>query len=239
MTSLFSESGSAAAQADSASIVGPAVSIRGVVIDSETGRPVPGAVVRNVSSSAATVADDTGAFTLRLEPAGAYVLRVEQLGYKSSQAVLPSTAPIELSRISIQPKPLELEGLRVTVAGQLERRRIRSAEPVEVVNAVKLTQLGGHGRELFQRILPLTRLCLDESGELCIERRSGGGVVQICIDEVPAYGGADELERLKPWEIHSVEVYERGLKIRVYTRRFMAGLLAGERELKPLGWCWP
>ena len=104
------------------------------MIDAVALTPVPGAVIRHLSSSATAVADNEGRFSLEVETIGVYVLRVEQLGYEDSQAMLPSTAPIEFTTISIQPKPIELQGLEVSVASQFEQRRTASAREVRVLD---------------------------------------------------------------------------------------------------------
>ena len=175
----------------------PTVSIEGRVIDALALTPVPGAVIRHLSSSATAVADNEGRFSLEVETIGVYVLRVEQLGYEDSQAMLPSTAPIEFTTISIQPKPIELQGLEVSVASQFL-----------------------------------------ESGDLCFLGIGGSKqMVSICFDELRAYGGVGDLDRMSPWDIHSIELFDRGRHVRIYTREFVARLLAEGRRLRPLNWC--
>ena len=218
--------------------VATTVTVAGRIIDSSTRAPVRGAVVRHLASNTAAVADSAGMFTLEVEPTGAYVIRVEQLGYEDSQAVLPSTAPIEVTTIAIRPKPLELEGLEVNVVSQFERRRISSARPVTVLDQVKIAELGGYGRETLVRAIPLTRLCYLPDGALCFLGKGGSkDRVSICIDELPAYRGVSDLDLLEPADIHSIELFNWGRHVRIYTRVFMADLLAKGKKLKPLNWC--
>ncbi|MCH8145615.1 MAG: hypothetical protein IIA55_12940 [Gemmatimonadetes bacterium] len=189
-------------------------------------------------ASATAVADNEGRFSLEVEAIGVYVLRVEQLGYEDSQAVLPSTAPIEFTTISIQPKPIELQGLEVSVASQFEQRRTASAREVRVLDQVAIAELGGYGRETLKRAIPLTRLCFLESGDLCFLGIGGSKqMVSICFDELRAYGGVGDLDRMSPWDIHSIELFDRGRHVRIYTREFVARLLAEGRRLRPLNWC--
>jgi TonB-dependent starch-binding outer membrane protein SusC len=69
-----------------AAIAGPAAAqqgatVRGTVTDSASRRGVPGAQVTVVGTSAGTVTNELGAYTLRNVPAGEATVRVQRLGY--------------------------------------------------------------------------------------------------------------------------------------------------------------
>ncbi len=218
------------------------VLVSGRVVDAETGAVVAGALVSRLGADSATVAvtDAGGRFVLRAPRAPSYGIRIEQLGYEPSVAALPDSLAHGSVPIRLRPRPLELEGIEVEVMGRLAERRRAAAVPVSVVDAARIAELGtgATGKEFLHRVLPLTRLCQHPDGRLCFFRRGEPQPVTICLDERPAWQGAAELDHLRPWEIHSIEVYGSGGAIRVYTRAFMAERRLDPRPFRPLGWCW-
>jgi Carboxypeptidase regulatory-like domain len=208
--------------------------VRGRVIDALTGRAVAGAVVTHLGSARATTTDGHGNFTLTLELHSSYPLRIEQLGYEPSQLLLPSTTRTDFTTISLMPKPLELRGLEVVTDRFAERRRF-SFLPVDVLGPDVLATTHGTAYDIVKNAIPAARMCADDMGQLCIFRRRVRKV-SVCIDEMKIYRGALELERYKPWELYMVEVYDRGLQVRVYTRRFTDRLRERHRKLQPWSW---
>ena len=212
------------------------VPIRGRVLDAATSRPVPGAVVRHMTSPAVTVTDSAGAFVLSLPPDGRYPLRVEQLGYETSLTVLPSTASVELSTLLLTAAPLELQGLEVTVDRFEQRRRV-AFQPVDVVDAARLSGALGTSYEVVLRLVTGARACTDALRMICKQRR-GLRRVQVCVDDRTAYEPRYDLERLDPADLYMVEVYDtfEPFMVRAYTREFVAGLSSGARWLRPWQW---
>lgn len=212
------------------------VPIRGRVLDAATSRPVPGAVVRHLTTPAVTVTDSSGAFVLSLPPEDRYPLRVEQLGYETSLMVLPSTAPIELSTVLLAAAPLQLEGLEVTVDRFEQRRRV-AVRPVEVVDAARLSGALGTTYEVVLRLVTGARPCPDDFRMICKQRR-GVTRVNICVDDRTSFEPRYDLERLDPPDLYMVEVYDtfEPFSVRLYTRDFIAGLASGARWLRPWQW---
>jgi hypothetical protein len=212
------------------------VPIRGRVLDAATSRPVPGAVVRHLTTPAVTVTDSSGAFVLSLPPGDRYSLRVEQLGYETSMTVLPSTAPVEFSTVLLATAPLELEGLEVTVDRFEQRRRV-AFQPVTVVDAARLSDALGTTYEVVLRLVTGGRPCPDDIRMICKQRR-GVRRVNVCIDDRTSYEPRYDLERLDPPDLYMVEVYDsfEPFSVRLYTRDFMAGLASGARWLRPWQW---
>jgi hypothetical protein len=104
-----------------------AQAVTGTVIDQQSGHPVPGALVRLVSSDGRTraqaLADGTGHFFMRAPTAGRYVLRAERIGYAAT-----SSPPLELGagqtveyRVSAPGERTQLQAL-VASAGNDSRR---------------------------------------------------------------------------------------------------------------------
>jgi len=214
----------------------PTVTVEGQVVDSVTRAPVEGAVVR-LNARTAAVTNQMGQFSLTLPFAAVYALQVDQFGYATSHLLARPPQPGDRLMVYLRSNPIELEGFRVTVQSQFERRRFLSARHVTVIDAATMAEKGGVGVELLRRILPLTRGCYDEQGRLCFGSPFRKTVVSICIDDQPAYGGTSDMDRFEPWELHSIELFDSGRHVRVYTRDFMRDVLAGRTRLRPLSWC--
>jgi hypothetical protein len=90
--------------------------VRGWVSEQGTGVPVVGALVVLEGAGRGAQTDEAGAFALGRVAAGTYTLRIRALGYR--EAVLPlRLAPDGTSRevrVTLEPDPLQVEGVRVT-----------------------------------------------------------------------------------------------------------------------------
>ncbi|MEX0891586.1 MAG: carboxypeptidase regulatory-like domain-containing protein [Gemmatimonadota bacterium] len=85
--------------------------LRGQVVDSITGAPLAGTLVRISALNRYTVTNDGGWFVFTGLEERLYLLTVGQLGYADAfpAAVLPQRTPL---RIRLAPKPVELEAVR-------------------------------------------------------------------------------------------------------------------------------
>jgi len=210
------------------------VSVQATILDGETRGPVVGAVVRHMGTGRVTVTDSAGVFRMVLPQRAAYPLTIEQLGFTSRDTFLPDSARAT-GVILLTPRPVELEGLTVQVRGQLAERRRFAGTDSRVLETVDLFDLGISGDQVLRNAIPMSKLCIMDTGELCLLGKRGvPSPIAVCLDEQPAYGGAGDLSRYEPWEIHSVEIYGRGGMVRVYTRDFITRLLREGRRLRPL-----
>ncbi|MFP4624696.1 MAG: TonB-dependent receptor [Gemmatimonadota bacterium] len=121
------------------------LSLRGVVVDSVSGQPLPAAVVRLLELDRRDVTGDDGGFHLRRLRPGDYTLLVEHVGYRATArpVTVPRGTPAVL-RVEMAASVLDLPGLLVTAT---LGARTRS-------EAHSLSQVLG-GREL-QRSLAVT-----------------------------------------------------------------------------------
>jgi iron complex outermembrane receptor protein len=89
------------------------LALHGVVVDSATGEPVRGALVRLVELERQDLSHDDGGFHLTRIPAGSYTLMVEHLGYglREQTVLVPTPAPL---RIHLTQSAIDLPGLLVT-----------------------------------------------------------------------------------------------------------------------------
>ncbi len=89
------------------------LSLHGVLVDSASGAPVPGALVRLVEIDRQDLSHDDGGFHLTRIPAGTYTLIVEHLGYglRERKVTVPAAGPL---RILLTQSAIDLPGLLVT-----------------------------------------------------------------------------------------------------------------------------
>jgi hypothetical protein len=68
----------------------------------------------------------------------------------------------------------------------------------------------------------------------CIYSRGQAVRPEVYVDDRLAYGGLDELGGYGTSELHHVEIYGRGLMIRVYTKRYVNRIIRSGRRLEPI-----
>lgn len=90
-----------------------AVTVRGVVVDSARGNPLPGAHVLLPDLNEGTVADEDGRFVFRDVPAGDLTATVSYLGYQTKEVPLSHEGTLQQVVLS----PLMIEGEAVLVEG--------------------------------------------------------------------------------------------------------------------------
>ncbi len=196
----------------------PSMVVRGEVLDANTGFPVVGAFVELVSEQRKEIADSVGQFDFRGVTEGEHQVRVSQLGY-ITLSEFTELLPNEMLTVWLTPKPLELEGITVTV-NRLERRRRAFARAVRVLDQRDvLMSAAFDGRELLERI-PGARTIPCGLND-CVLSRGRYRPVRVVIDEVQAYGGPSQLIGFPTSEIHSIEYVPSCATVRVYTNYFI------------------
>jgi len=95
------------------------VTLSGVVVDATSGAAIQDAVVSIPSRALAVLTGVDGSFQLPNVPTGTQVVLVQQFGYgELVRAVVVRESPSRLD-FSLQPSPIEIESLTVTVDGAL------------------------------------------------------------------------------------------------------------------------
>lgn len=193
--------------------------VLGEVLDSGTRMPIPGALVEVISAGVRVFSDSMGAFRIPGVEAGSdHQVRVSQLGYITLSEIT-DLLPGEVVTVWLTAKPIELEGLVVTV-NRLERRRRAFSRAVRVLSPEAIQMSAAlDGRELLERIPgALTVPCgLDD----CVLRRGRYEALRVVVDEMPTFGGLRALEAFPATEIHSMEYVPSCSVVRVYTRHFI------------------
>ena len=140
--------------------------------------------------------------------------------------------------LSLTPDPIVLEGIAV-VMDRFERRRRAFPHASQVVDREELmVSPGSNLAEIIRResFLQLTRCSPSYFQEFCAVVRGRLRPVRVYVDEMPAMGGSDYLDFLKPWELHLVEIYYSVGQVRVYTERFMERVGRRPVAIQPIGW---
>ncbi len=217
--------------------------LRGVVVDATTGEPLHGAFVAPAGSQTGYLTHENGSFALPVFPDERYHIYAELIGYETVQLIVEGREP-EPVVVALRPDPIKLEGIRV-LANRFERRRrgvavqVRALEREDMVSAPGLDVV-----EFMQGRFGLSvSFCGSGSGGFagqtfgagdCILRRGRWQQPRVYIDEVPAFGGLDELRTYRPQDLYTLEVYDRGTLILAYTHHFVERVLDGKRRLMPL-----
>jgi hypothetical protein len=188
-----------------------------LVVEAETARPLAGAVVRIPELDLALVTNGEGLVVFRDVPVGRHPVEVEHFGYLSASVpvTIPRSSPF---RVSIAPAPVVLEGIVVEAdnAMGLGERRDAIPLPVEVLRSVDLVQAGGRithalasrGLELSE--CPEGQVAFGERTPWCVRFEGRWVRPHICIDErwIPAEPA--EVDKFRPIDIHTLELYRGG-----------------------------
>jgi hypothetical protein len=219
------------------------VVLRGVVRDALTGMPLPGARVQLLGRRGGTLTDSLGFFSLGNVGVGYQELTVEQYGFEGIVAELvvgPGMLPIALE---LDPRPVMLDGISVVsdrlqqMHERLRSRRRAVATATRAYELDRLTRSAAADMMEFLRLesgLNLTACGGRRISSLCLFRRGQWVEPRIFIDEVPAFGGMDQLASYRPHELYLVEVFGSGLQIRAYTHNFMERMARRPVALAPI-----
>lgn len=210
---------------------------RGRVVDLHTESPIPNAVIGFDGSGRMTFTDSLGAFALEAPPAWEYHLTVRVLGYEPTRFTVTAEQMERPLIIALRPDPIALEGLEVLV-DRFQRRRNFYPGSVQTLDQSRLAVHGiSTAYEIVRRRVLGLRRCPAAMGlmdDMCVFRRGRMQKTEVCIDEAPAFGGVSELEAYSATDLYLVEIYDRGLAIRVYTNWYVERALQDRRRLRPL-----
>lgn len=217
--------------------------VTGSVVDGSSGAPLVGARVFALDEGIGVLTGDSGTFRLALSPLPEVRLRIDQLGYAEKLLIVPDSELAEPLTIRLDVNPLVLEGLDVVVARQgvqvvrerLDRRRRAYVDGVRTIPPERmLSSAAASALDFIRGFLPPTLPC-DRGGfeAYCLQRRGRRVSIKVCIDERRPPGGVQDLVAYNPEDLDSVEIYDGGRLILVYTRRFM------ERAMTRSTWIHP
>ena len=217
------------------------VTVRGQIIDAESGRGLPGALVQIEALDRSTFADSDGRFRLERIPPDEYSVSVQQIGYETAVKSWTISEGMPALRIELAPQPLVLEKIRVQ-ADRFKRQRNGAAVSVRTFDRADLVGSSARDAVDFVRLRGslIVRSCpgwmanaAPASGYQCAYVRGRFTPVTVYIDERPAFG-LDELSMYRPEELFLVEMYAGGRHIRAYTTWWVERVAKeGGRTLQP------
>jgi len=200
-------------------------SVRGQVVDTRSGQPVPHAAVHVGDNRTTAVADKEGRFFLDHLRPGSRAIWAEAPGYTGEVGVVEiPRGPVEVT-VQMQSDPVRLEALLVTT-NRFDRRARSYAGSVRVFKQSDLAQMWYPNlAQLLQsraRVRPTTCRGYSTQGRLgCVSFRGSTSMSRVYVDEAPWIGGSESLADFQIPDLARVEVFAGGREVRVYTRQFM------------------
>lgn len=243
-----------AADAQAQDTVPSHADVTGVVVDIESNQPIPGAIVELPDIGRRTITNAQGRFVLLDVPVGEQVWRSHMLGYATWEE-RTIVEHLDVLRIGLLPRPIELEGISVVVDRLKERRRTAGVTVVAVGREDLVRSTWSSAGELMRSRMPyITVKCPprpvpgqspdeplpphppagDVPWEFCIKYR--GDIVRpiVFLDErrVPT----EVVSSYHPAELYAIEIFAGIMgrytspQVRVYTTEFVRQ----GRRLRPL-----
>lgn len=216
------------------------VTVVGQVVDSESGQPLPGAVIEIDELNRRAVSDQHGRFRLERVRPGVYAIEIRQLGYAPLVDSWTLEAGVHQVAAGLHPRPIVLEGIRVQ-ADRFARRRNAAPTSVMLFNRSELLTTGASTADQFvlQRAAISRTMCPQRSRAIsfeseCVWIRGGPVAPAVYIDEMPAVGGLLQLSHYRPHELYMVEVYGHGRHIRAYTQWYIERVAKSGQTPMPL-----
>lgn len=200
--------------------------LRGQVIDSRSGQPVPHAAVYVDDNRTAALADAEGRFEVKHLRAGTRAIWADAPGYAMDLSMVELAADTTRVTLAMQSNPVQLEALRVTVS-RFDRRARAYGGPVRVYREADLagmwySNVGQmvESRGQVQRAPCAGTYTLSFSYG-CVASRGTVAASRVVVDEAPWMGDVRDLHDFPLADVSRVEIYGGGREVRVYTRQFM------------------
>lgn len=208
----------------------------GKVVDSESGAPIPDAVVQLPAQHLLARTDSSGLFAFPSVPEGSTPLVASRLGYVTLRQEVEIRAGEGLI-VPLLVKPVVLEGLTVT-ADRLERRRRMAPVSVRALEREQL--LAGAYASSVELAVRRLGINLCHPSEIrdrdCARVRGEQRSIALYIDDAPVVGGMDELEMYPTSDLYTMEWYPSVPMLRAYTVRYIEDLARNKRHLMPIIW---
>jgi len=121
----------------------------GQVIDAASGDPITGASVELVGTGVHAITGAKGQFVLQEVLTGDHSIRISHIGYgtRTQRITVPRTQRVNV-QVRLDPKPISVEGIEVTVRSEEERRVRSSAGRYSVVLEPKIDRAASMGRRV-------------------------------------------------------------------------------------------
>ena len=210
----------------------------GHVLDVESGHPVSGALVELEGDGRAMMTDEAGRFRFGNLGRGPWKLVASQLGYITLKLPIDDMGETQVL-VRLIPDPIVLEGLAVTL-DRLEQRRKRIPFAVTVLDREALAFEISDASQIIERRSGFSVFaCSATYQALCARIRGSVVLLRVFIDDIPRFGGFDELAVYQGRELYSVEVIPLCKMVRLYTTNYMEHLAKTGQPLRRLRGCGP
>jgi len=212
-----------------------AIEVPGRVLDATSGVPIADAVVRLSDNGPLALSDSLGRFVLRGVTPGTHPWQISRLGYATWTEDVEATEEDEFT-IRLLPQPEVLEGL-VVVGDRFRDRRASSGMSAQVIDRAEMVRAAAGDLHTFLQTrlgVPLMGCGGDDREENCAMLRGRRVKITVFIDEERASGGLAQLRGLSPADVYSIELFDGGIMVRVYTQDFMRQLARGRATLLAL-----
>jgi hypothetical protein len=204
------------------------VTVTGVVVEAETGSPIPGAAILLGDRGNAVLTDRQGRFSARGVHPGAHSVKVVQLGYDTLFTEVQVSAEPAPITIALTPNPVVLERLTALV-DRFESRRNALGTSVRAFDQMGLQRGAGNLLDfvVYRGGIRPSPCASPVSFEPCAFVRGRSTPVRVYVDGIRLLGGLDVLASYHPEEIHTLEVIGGGRWIRAYTNWFVENVITG------------
>jgi len=217
--------------------------VRGQVIDTRSGQPVPNAAVYVNDDRTAVLADAQGRFEVKGVRPGTRAIWAKAPGYAMELGLVEVPGDSVRVTLEMHGDPVRLATLTVSTS-RFDRRARGSASTVRVFRETDLAGMWySNVRQLVEsraRVRPT--LCpggYSRFGLLsCVASRGTAVQSRVVVDESPWLGGVEDLNDFHLADVSRVEIYGNGREIRVYTRQFMDWVSKRPYVPLPLGLGW-
>lgn len=213
--------------------------LAGRVVDGATGEPVRGAMVRTAAGQVVAISNREGLFRIRSMAEGTYEIEIGTTGFTSLR-VMVSVPDREVRTYELQPSPIDLGEIRVSVTARLEERRRRAPSRVEAFDRVDLESAIAPDVGSFVKGRGIARFipCGDEFAPSdlpnCYWHRDGPRRLYVFIDDLQETDGAGTslLWAFDPRDLWSVEFLPSCGELRIYTMEYRQRLAEGAATLR-------
>lgn len=207
------------------------MTLRGLVVDAETRRPLQGVLVTAPLAGRTVLTDSLGAFSLTLIEDRGYELLAEVMGYHTLRFTLGTDAGQTLATVLLPPNPTMLAGLD-TLERRLDHRRRQRGGRYRLIGHESLWLSDeASAFTLVRRSVPMARVCRRQPENLCVPSGTRERMIRICVDDVRPPAGASVLESYEPSDLWLVEIRGNGRSVRVYSRWFVDRVARAEQGL--------
>lgn len=215
------------------------VTLVGEVRDYETEQPVADIAVEILELGRVEVTDRNGFFRFDTLLAGPWTFETSGLGYRTNVET-SVIGPRSLLLIRLEPEPMDIEGLYVSVVQRLVRRRLAAPSRVVAWERAELGAAIAPDVGSFVRTRGVARFvrCGGEYSETdlpnCFIHRGLPTRLTVYLDDIalPPAEGTSTLWTHDPHDLWSVEFLPGCAQLRIYTRRFMRLVEEGRVRLQ-------